>query len=329
MGKDTQCRKWQITINNPADKGFTHEKIAELLHEFKPLVYFCLADEIGADTHTPHTHIFAVFASGIRFSTIRNKIPFAHIEPAQGTSQENRDYITKSGKWSDSEKAETRVEGSFKEWGELPVEQPGVRSDLAELYEKIKDGASDYELLEGNPDNMKMLQYIEKTRQIIRMEEFKDTFRHMEVTYIYGATGTGKTRYIMEKFGYENIYRVTDYSHPFDYYKREDVLLLEEYRGQFRISDILNYLDGYPISLPCRYANRQACYTKVYIVSNLPLKDQYPAIQAEQPATWAALLRRVHHIVKFPLPLQEDKAAGQTVLDDFVEITDIDNPFDK
>ena len=28
--KDTSCRKWMITINNPLDKGFTHEKIKEV-----------------------------------------------------------------------------------------------------------------------------------------------------------------------------------------------------------------------------------------------------------------------------------------------------------
>ncbi len=58
---------------------------------------------------------------------------------------------------------------------------------------------------------------------------------------------------------------------------------------------MLNYLDGYPVELPCRYANKQACYTKVYILSNIPFEQQYPNIQAEQPETWLALKRRIHH----------------------------------
>ena len=28
--KDSQSRKWMITINNPLDKGFSHDKIKEL-----------------------------------------------------------------------------------------------------------------------------------------------------------------------------------------------------------------------------------------------------------------------------------------------------------
>lgn len=35
--KDTQCRKWQVTINNPLEKGYTHEKIKEILSQYKGL----------------------------------------------------------------------------------------------------------------------------------------------------------------------------------------------------------------------------------------------------------------------------------------------------
>lgn len=54
---DTQSRKWQLTINNPQQHGLDHEKIKGVLQQIKPLVYYCLSDEIGLETHTPHTHI--------------------------------------------------------------------------------------------------------------------------------------------------------------------------------------------------------------------------------------------------------------------------------
>jgi hypothetical protein len=62
---------------------------------------------------------------------------------------------------------------------------------------------------------------------------------------------------------------------------------------------MLNYLDVHPLNLPARYSNRQACYTKVYITSNIPLEKQYKNVQYDEPATWAAFLRRIHHIVEF------------------------------
>jgi hypothetical protein len=66
--KDTKARNYQLTINNPADKGVTHAVIAERLQQSKSFVYFCMADEIS-ETGTPHTHIYAAFKSPVRFST--------------------------------------------------------------------------------------------------------------------------------------------------------------------------------------------------------------------------------------------------------------------
>lgn len=140
---------------------------------------------------------------------------------------------------------------------------------------------------------------IERVRQIIKAEEFKDKFRELTVTYIWGKTGVGKTRHVMEKYGYSNVYRVTDYVHPFDNYKGEEVILFDEYRGQLKIHDMLNYLDGYPLELPCRYSNKQACYTKVYIISNISFEQQYPNIKVEQINTWNALKRRIHRFELF------------------------------
>lgn len=73
-------------------------------------------------------------------------------------------------------------------------------------------------------------------------------------------------------------------------------MILEEYRSQFKIADILNYLDGYPLLLPCRYFNRQACYTKVFIISNIPLENQYTSVVQESRA---AFLRRVHQVREY------------------------------
>lgn len=85
-----------------------------------------------------------------------------------------------------------------------------------------------------------------------------------------------------------------------DIERTRQVVKAEEYRSQFRIYDILNYLDGYTLELPCRYSNKQACFTKVYILSNVDITEQYPPIQIEEPETWAAFMRRINKVIKFP-----------------------------
>lgn len=106
MQADSRSRKWQITINNPVEKGYTHEKIVEILKEFKSIVYYCMSDEIG-EAGTYHTHIFIAAGSGIRFSTLLNRFEKCHFEMANGNCQQNRDYVFKESKWKNDKKADT------------------------------------------------------------------------------------------------------------------------------------------------------------------------------------------------------------------------------
>ena len=43
MLKDTTSRKWQVTINNPLEKGYTHDKIKEILGKYKNCIYWCIS----------------------------------------------------------------------------------------------------------------------------------------------------------------------------------------------------------------------------------------------------------------------------------------------
>ena len=79
----------------------------------------------------------------------------------------------------------------------------------------------------------------------------------------------------------------------------QDVLVFEEFNSQINIEEMLNYLDIYPLSLPARYSDKVARYTKVYITSNLPLTHQYYDVQHNRPKTWEAFLRRIHRILEY------------------------------
>lgn len=292
---DIQTRKWQLTINNPADT-YNHDVIKAILSDIKPLVYWCMCDEIG-EQGTYHTHIFLAFSNVYRFTALKKRFETAHLEVAKGTCGQNRDYITKSGKWEKDKKAETNLYETFEEFGNMPMERQGQRNDIHDLYDMIKQGMSNYDILELNPTYMLQIEKIERARQIVREEQFKEQFRELDVTYVSGEAGTGKTRGVMESFGYSNVYRVTDYLHPFDSYKGQDVIAFEEFHSSLKIENMLNYLDGYPLEIPCRYLNKIACYTKVYLISNIDLEEQYRGIQMEFPDTWKAFLRRLKKVI--------------------------------
>lgn len=324
--QDKQSRKWQLTINNPAEKELSHHVLKEILSQIKPIQYYCMSDEI-ASSH--HTHIYIHCTSPVRFSTLKNKFPTAHIELARGTSVQNRDYVFKEGKWQNNKKHETNLIDTHEEYGELPVERQGARNDLADLYDMIKQGASDYEILDSNPEFFSQIDRMEKVRQTIYQDVYKNEFRHLDVTYIWGETGSGKTRNVMEQYGYSNVYRITNYAHPFDLYKGQSVIIFEEFRSSLPLSDMLNYLDGYPLALPCRYNDRVACYTTVFIISNIDIRLQYAALQKLERESWLAFLRRIHN-VKVYSGKRETIYSMEQYLNNFLPVSDdTEIPFHK
>lgn len=296
--QNSRSRKYQLTINNPTEKGYDHERICNVLNDSKPL-YYCLCDETG-ENGTPHTHIYVYYENAVYFSTMKNRFPEAHIETALGSSQENRDYIRKEGKYLNSEKKETNHSETFEEYGEMPLDKSAKNETVSEqVLQMIEDGCSDADILSRFPSCYMRLPHIERTRQTLLEERYKRKPRDVKVHYIYGETGTGKTRGVMEKYGYENVYKITNYEHPFDMYKGEPVILFDEFRSGIILADFLQYIDIYPCRLPARYADKIACFTEVYIVSNISLWEQYPNIQLEQPQSWNALIRRITDITHY------------------------------
>lgn len=300
MPREKASRKYQLTINNPQEHGFTHDVIRSNIGTLSGCLYWCLCDEVGQEG-TPHTHVYLVFKNAVMFSTLHKRFYGAHIEPAKGSNQENRDYIRKEGKWADDAKHETSLPETFEESGELPEEPQRRQKDSEAILSMISEGATDAEILREYPTSMSRLQHIGAARQTLLAEQYRKTFRELHVVYLWGKTGAGKTRTVMEKYGYENVYRVTNYQHPFDSYAGENVVLFDEFRSSLPISDMLKYLDGYPVMLPCRYADKVACFTTVYLVSNISMEKQYPNVQYEEPETWQAFRRRFHEVYEMGL----------------------------
>lgn len=302
MSSNTQSRKWMFVINNPLDAGLDHTALAEILRRFSP-DYYCLADEI-ATTGTFHTHGALYSHSPIRFTTLKNRLPVAHLEKAFGSMAENRAYIRKDGKWADTVKAETTVSGSFEEWGTLPAESEEKAPQMAKLMALLQEGKSTTEIISNDPNFAFRVRDIDLLRQTLLADRYASENRlALEVSYLYGASGAGKTRGIYQRHDPREICRITNYRAgrgvSFDGYNGQGVLVFEEFASQIPIGDMLNYLDIYPLSLPARYNDRVACFTTVYITSNLPLEKQYWEVQHHSPETWRAFMRRIHHVIQY------------------------------
>lgn len=314
MEKGTRHRKYLLTINNPEQKEITPEEIIKQVKKYS-WRYFCFCAETGSQG-VYHFHIFIYYINAVLFSTIKQNFPTAHINAVAGTSRQNREYILKSApehnkkedgsyEYKDSSgkvhKGINHTE-TFQEFGDCPDEQQGRRSDLEDMYFLVKEGYTDSEILELCGETA--VKHIDKIGKL-RLAYFRDKFAeerrlNLKVNYITGKTGSGKSRDILDEHGDRNVYRVTDYEHPFDSYTLEPVLVLEEYRSSIKLGDILNYLDIYPVDLPARYSQKVACYDTVYVVSNWTFEQQYSDIQKEpeRKADYEAWVRRFNGFVK-------------------------------
>lgn len=297
-----KTRRWVITIHNPQDIGLTHDKIKSILKQFPSLVYWCMSDEIGLKTKIYHTHLYICSKNGIRFSTLKNRFHSSiHLENAVRSSEEIRNYMFKAEKWEKSKKAITRVEGTQEEWGTLPDD--GLKHTKKEekfygtLYKLIEDGLSDAEIIAYNPNYIPMISKFPIIRNAIRTKDFTDSRRTIKVVYVWGAYRWDKVREIRNTYGDENVYSIADYNHPFEDYDCQDVLILEEYFQDFEFKMLMHYLQEYPVKLSARYSNKVSCFTKVFIVSEHPLQDQYYEQQYKENIYYKNFLEKITKVV--------------------------------
>lgn len=193
-----------------------------------------------------------------------------------------------------------RVQGEFPlVKGEIDFkESQGQRSDLEELREEIMSSNCKLSsLLASNENAWKFERQCRTLIEARNAETWGRKMRDVQVKCFFGATGTGKTRSALESADWADIYRATHYnSGAFDGYDAHDVLILDEFRGQLPVSQLLTMSDPYPCKLAARYADRQAAYTSLYLLSNDGPWDWYPSATEE---TKRALCRRFPEVREF------------------------------
>lgn len=282
MAEDKQSRDWMLTIRA---KGHTTDDVKAF---FERIASGAVFQQERGKTGYWHFQCFMQLASPMRWTTLKGHLAKsgfadAHFEPRKGSVADCMRYCTKR---------ETRI-GEPVYVGKLHLrDQQGARNDLHELREQILAGASVDDVLLGD-EKSRAARYTKWLADLAAARDrkrFGEKMRELTVHYVWGAPGVGKTRFVYDSHPIGDIYRITDYKHPFDEYDGQDVLVLDEYDSQFDWEKLLCYLDRYPLTLPARYHNHQAAYTKVYILSNKPLKDQYPLVSGSRRM---ALIRRL------------------------------------
>lgn len=287
----------------------THEVIKENLHNLKALEYYCLADEIG-EKGTYHTHIFVCFSNPKLYSTMKKRFPHAHFDMIKGNNQDCYNYIRKTGRWTDTAKAETSVEGTFEEWGTLPADGGNAPQKEWEIFEQIQklidNGLTPREIMSRGV-------YMYKYEHIIKKAYFDKRYNETplirEVTIFYhtGEAGSGKSyEYIKlcKEYGEENVYLMTDYANGgtagLDGYNGEQVLFMDEFKSNIPYSLLLILTDKFKADIHCRYKNAYALWSELHISSIFPPHELYKGMVDDEQRKRDSIqqfYRRITYIV--------------------------------
>lgn len=216
----------------------------ELNFEKDNVRYICYGRERCPTTDREHYQGFAIFKRTCRVPKAKAWLGGAdgiHLEPRRGSRDQARDYCGK--------------DGVMFEWG-------------------IFDGITKEELFK-QPIGLIKSSYPEffcrYHKGLEKLQPIGDKWRKVEVIHIYGESGSGKTRMVMEM---DDVYKLDPPYKWFDGYMGEDILLIDDYKkGAIDRGLFLNLLDGYRMRLETKGGHTWALWTKVYITSNYDMSS--------------------------------------------------------
>lgn len=196
-----------------------------------------------------------------------------------------------------------RKDEKFDEEGELP-----------ERFVKVIDKRDKCFYAAGHTELECMDSGMFTMNEIIHLQAFKcailpnrNMFWKRNVFWLYGPTGSGKTRtafeVLIEKYGMSNVWMSTgELTSFFNAYNGQQGVLLDDIRpGFIKFALLLRLLDGYPadVNIKGRYCAWRA--RTIFITAPTPPTEMY--VNRETGQEWDhldQLLRRIDRIVEFP-----------------------------
>lgn len=185
-------------------------------------------------------------------------------------------------------KEESRIRGPY-EYGRW-IKGQGYRTDLECYRDAIYKGASVMYLAEYH---LPCLAKYPKLYTMLKQEDKPRTeFDGIEI--YYGPSGTGKSTAARAR--YPDAYYKNSNNKWWSEYEGQEVVILDEYKGQIPLLELLSICDGYEYQVEVKNGHRQLKAKKVIITSNYKPSEWYPA---ESQYSLQPLLRRIKSVEHF------------------------------
>lgn len=225
--------------------------------------YLAYGEETCPETGKKHLQGWVYFHNP-RYTYGVRKAYRCYMAKMFGSLAQNDDYCSK--------------QGALQEFGTKPTQ--GERNDIKWWANQIKEGKiTSEEIMTDEPGVYQLFgRTLEKIQDVINRK-----IRRTWVTegfWLYGPTGSGKSRRVWEQ--YPDLYRVkTTDKGWWDGYRGQETVLIDDFRGCIPYGELLKMLDRYPYEVSRRGREPYPFLAKrLFITSSMPPADVYHNLAA-------------------------------------------------
>lgn len=285
MTTNKRSRGWCWTLNNWTAQELDHIEKQALYCEY---VYIIWGRERGDRMNTEHLQGYVEFKNPVTLvGAKRRLVDRAHLEMRRGTPEEAAEYCKKGGEWI--------------EYGK-PLSQ-GKRTDLDAVAAAIKEGATIREVMMLYPATA--IRYHKGMQTLHDMcHEHRNKDEKCKVTWLWGDTGTGKTRTAVEA---HDTYYIKDGTQWWDGYDQQEAIIIDDFDGRWPFRDLLRLLDRFPYQGQVKGGYVRINSPHIYITSDLPPERYWTGKDLGQ------MVRRIDEIRHLETEVSEStEVAGNT-----------------
>lgn len=255
-------RCWTFTLNNYTEKD------VQMFKDFEKK-YLSMGREIG-ESGTPHLQGCIIWLRNYTFKSLKKLVPKAHWEKAREIDCMNYTFKDQDYYLEDNRRQ-------------------GQRTDLLGVADRLNTGGLQSVIDENPREYIKYHSGIEK----LAFRKQKDRDFKPEVFWLYGKTGTGKTRYVFENE--KDIWFSGRDLKWWDGYENQEAVIFDDFRRDFcTFHELLRILDRYPYNVNVKGGFRKFNSKRIYITTCFHPQELYDTREDIQQ-----LIRRIDVIKYF------------------------------
>lgn len=260
------AKGFQITVNEEDVFGDVLSYVRGLCPN-----YLIACKEKAPTTGHVHFHVYVQFPNTRRLSL--KKLCGAHVEKCLGSPEQNIKYIKKEGDIV-CEEGSPRLNymPSIKQVKDMtPAERDGLPANMYNIIQKIND---------------------EEKKYIKGTEYHKD----VAVYYVYGESGSGKSKYSIEHIG-DRLFNEVKYDGNFWHGVTEDcdIALYDDFRdSHMKPAEFINFIDYNRHIMNVKGGSVRNNYKEIYITSVQSPEEIYKNVAGEPRKQWERRMKCIH-----------------------------------